>query len=83
MSNATPHIGFIGLGAMGQGMAASLLRAGLPVTGYDVNPAALATFSQSWQRLRPPETAAGGQAAASPAAAAQHAVSLVIPLVKR
>lgn len=78
MSNATPHVGFIGLGAMGQGMAASLLRAGLPVTGYDVNPAALATFSQSWQRLRPPETAAGGQAAASPAAAAQHADALVI-----
>jgi putative dehydrogenase len=38
-------IGFIGLGAMGGGMARSLLRAGLPVTAYDVNEAALSQFA--------------------------------------
>lgn len=37
-------IGFIGLGAMGMGMAKSLLRAGLPVHGYDINPTAIAQF---------------------------------------
>ena len=30
------QVGFIGLGAMGFGMAASLVRAGFAVRGYDV-----------------------------------------------
>lgn len=34
----------IGLGAMGRGMAASLLRAGYTVQGYDVMPKAVETF---------------------------------------
>ena len=34
-------IGFIGLGAMGFGMAASLCRAGFAVTGYDLREEAL------------------------------------------
>ena len=33
---ATSTIGVIGLGSMGLGMARSLLRAGLPVWGYDI-----------------------------------------------
>src|SRR6185436_7903977 len=60
----------IGLGSMGSGMAVSLLRAGFAVTGHDVAPAAL-------DRL----VAAGGRAAASPAAAAVGAdvvVSVVV-----
>src|SRR5688572_30826056 len=32
----TQRVGFIGLGAMGAGMAASLVRAGFAVTGYDL-----------------------------------------------
>ena len=36
------QIGFIGLGAMGFGMAASLCRADFAVTGYDLRAVALA-----------------------------------------
>lgn len=49
----------IGLGAMGMGLAQSLLRAGLKTVGCDVNPAALASFAE-----------AGGQTSADPAAVA-------------
>jgi 3-hydroxyisobutyrate dehydrogenase len=52
-------IGFIGLGAMGSGMAQSLLRAGLYIKGYDVNPEAVQRF-----------VAAGGEGATSAAEAA-------------
>lgn len=61
------QVGFIGLGAMGMGMAKSLLRAGLTVTGYDINPAAVTQFTE-----------AGGQGAATVAAAATGADVLVI-----
>ena len=44
----------IGLGAMGMGMAQSMVRAGLETWGFDLNPEALRTFE-----------AAGGHAAAS------------------
>lgn len=37
-------VGMVGLGAMGQGMAASLLRAGFAVNGFDVNATAVDTF---------------------------------------
>jgi len=60
-------IGFVGLGAMGMGMAASLLRAGFEVRGYDVNSAAIDTFRS-----------VGGIGAASAAAAATGADALVI-----
>jgi 4-hydroxybutyrate dehydrogenase / sulfolactaldehyde 3-reductase len=36
------QLGFVGLGAMGGAMVKSLRRAGFPVTGYDMNPQALA-----------------------------------------
>jgi len=42
----TLQIGFIGLGAMGMGMAKSLLRAGFTVQGYDINPAAVTAFTE-------------------------------------
>lgn len=40
-SAAISKIGFIGLGAMGHGMAASLLRAGYSVRGFDVHEPAI------------------------------------------
>lgn len=61
------QVGFIGLGAMGMGMAKALLRAGLAVRGYDINPAAVDHF-----------VAAGGQGATTVAEAAQGADVLVI-----
>lgn len=35
------HVGFIGLGMMGGGMASNLLKAGHTVTGFDLSPASL------------------------------------------
>lgn len=43
-SSHVSKVGMIGLGAMGQGMAASLLRAGYTVQGYDVAPQAVDRF---------------------------------------
>ena len=62
-----PRAGFIGLGAMGSGMSASLLRAGISVRGYDINPAAVDRLVQS-----------GGEAASSPAEAAANADALLL-----
>jgi len=59
----------IGLGSMGRGMAASLLRAGFAVSGFDIAPAALEALK-----------AAGGIPASSPAAAAEGA-ALVVSVV--
>ena len=61
------QVGFIGLGAMGMGMAKSLLRAGLVVKGYDINPNAVAQF-----------VTAGGQGAATVADAASGADVLIV-----
>jgi L-threonate 2-dehydrogenase len=61
--------GVIGLGAMGLGMATSLVRAGFEVAGYDIASAAV-------DRL----VAAGGHGAASPAQAATGA-DLVVSVV--
>lgn len=63
----TLKVGFIGLGAMGMGMAKSLLRAGFTVQGYDINVAAVTHFA-----------AAGGQGVTSVADAARGADVLVI-----
>jgi 3-hydroxyisobutyrate dehydrogenase len=67
MTTETLQVGFIGLGAMGMGMAKSLLRAGLAVKGYDINPNAVTQF-----------VAAGGQGAATVADAASGADVLVV-----
>lgn len=55
----TERIGFIGLGIMGRGMAANILRAGFPLTVWNRTPERTA-----------PLAAAGAQVAASPAALA-------------
>jgi putative dehydrogenase len=60
-------IGFIGLGAMGFGMAASLCRAGFAVAGHDVRPEAMDRLA----RL-------GGARATSPADAARDARLLFV-----
>jgi len=60
-------IGFIGLGAMGDGMTKNLLKAGYAVRGYDVNAAAV-------QRLAD----AGGTAAANPAACVEGVDMLIV-----
>ena len=61
------NIGFIGLGAMGDGMTKNLLKAGFTVNGYDVNPDAVARLA-----------AAGGVAAADPATCAADADMLIV-----
>jgi putative dehydrogenase len=61
------RVGFLGLGAMGSGMAATCVRAGLTVRGYDVSAEALDRLTQ-----------AGGTAAASPAEAAGDAELLAV-----
>jgi len=63
-------IGFIGLGAMGRGMASALLAAGHQVTGFDINSAAL-----DWLESK------GGRRAASPAAACDGAEAAVLMVV--
>lgn len=70
MAGTSARVAVIGLGSMGMGMATSLHRAGLHVTGCDVSPDAVARF-----------VGAGGQGAATPAEAAKTAdivVSVVV-----
>src|SRR5918999_285703 len=64
------RIGFIGLGAMGFGMAASLLRAGHAVCGFDVRKEAVDRLVER-----------GGKAAASPRDAATDARLLFVMVV--
>ena len=63
-------IGVIGLGAMGMGMAQSLVRAGFVVKGYDIAPAAVQVLVE-----------AGGHAAATVAEAATGADVLIVMVV--
>jgi putative dehydrogenase len=63
-------VGVIGLGAMGMGMAQSLLRAGLEVHACDVRPEAVQTLA-----------AAGAHGAASPAELAPKVEALLIVVV--
>jgi len=66
----TTRIGFIGLGAMGAGMAANLLRTGFEVTGFDLRQPALDEL-----------VARGGRAGLSPRAAAEGAAVLILMVV--
>ncbi|KAK9475591.1 NAD binding domain of 6-phosphogluconate dehydrogenase-domain-containing protein [Lipomyces japonicus] len=70
MVNTLPEIGFIGLGAMGGGMARNLASLGFPVTGYDL-----------YQPLVEKLVAAGGSPALSPAEAARSAEFLILMVV--
>ncbi|WP_338086114.1 L-threonate dehydrogenase [Gluconacetobacter azotocaptans] len=64
-----PSIGVIGLGAMGLGVAQSLLRAGYAVHAYDIRPEVLAAFATQ-----------GGVAGTTPADVAE-ACNIIIVLV--
>ena len=64
------NIGIVGLGSMGLGMALSIARQGLRITGFDLNPAALARLVEG-----------GGIAATSAANAAQKADILIVVVV--
>ncbi len=66
----TQTVGVIGLGAMGMGMAQSLVRAGFVVKGYDIAPAAVQVLVD-----------AGGHAAATVAEAATGADVLIVMVV--
>ena len=69
-SRPGPSVCVIGLGSMGFGMAASLLRAGFGVTGFDVNADAMARFAEL-----------GGKMATSPQVAARGADVVVCVVV--
>ncbi|KAG9459202.1 hypothetical protein H6P81_003710 [Aristolochia fimbriata] len=66
-ASTVKRIGFIGLGAMGFGMATHLLRSNFSVIGYDVYPPSLSRFS-----------AAGGSVASSPADVSKDVDVLVL-----
>jgi 3-hydroxyisobutyrate dehydrogenase len=70
MQQQNTKIGFVGLGAMGFGMAVSLCRAGFTVTGHDVR-------QEAMDRL----VARGGARAATPAEAARAASLLFVMVV--
>ncbi|TDR89698.1 L-threonate dehydrogenase [Enterovirga rhinocerotis] len=66
----TKRAAVIGLGSMGFGMAASLLRAGFEVAGFDVDAASLARFAEG-----------GGRPAGTPGEAAAGAAIVVSVVV--
>src|SRR6058998_3493870 len=68
--SAKPRVAVIGLGSMGFGMATSLRRAGLEVTGCDVSADSVARF-----------VAGGGKGAGTPAEAARQAEIVVSVVV--
>ena len=68
-SSAKPRVAVIGLGSMGYGMATSLKRAGLEVTGCDVSADAVTRFVKD-----------GGKGATTPAEAAAD-VDIVVSVV--
>jgi 3-hydroxyisobutyrate dehydrogenase len=70
MQSEAFQAGLIGLGSMGMGVARSLLRAGLAVSGYDVRPAALRELEEL-----------GGFAAASPGEVGQRSRAVIILVV--
>ncbi|KAL8710581.1 MAG: hypothetical protein Q9220_004805 [cf. Caloplaca sp. 1 TL-2023] len=63
MGTQMPKVAFAGLGAMGFGMAAHLVKSGFPVTGFDVYQPSLDKFTQQ---------AAGASSAKTPREAAQN-----------
>jgi putative dehydrogenase len=67
MAESARAVGFIGLGAMGLPMALHLVRAGLPVRGFDVNAQAQRRFAEG-----------GGQACTSARAAGEDVALLVL-----
>jgi 3-hydroxyisobutyrate dehydrogenase len=69
-NNPKSKVAVIGLGAMGMGMALSLVRAGLDVAGFDVSPDAVDRLAATGGR--------GARSAAEAAAGADAVVSVVV-----
>ena len=69
-SQAELPVGVIGLGSMGMGVARSLLRAGLPVSGYDIRPEACKQFEEL-----------GGVVASSPGEVGRRSRAVIILVV--
>jgi 3-hydroxyisobutyrate dehydrogenase-like beta-hydroxyacid dehydrogenase len=70
MADAVRHVGFIGLGRMGAGIARNIMKAGFALTVYNRTPAKMQPFLD-----------AGAAGAASPAEAAAHADVVVTSLM--
>jgi 3-hydroxyisobutyrate dehydrogenase len=69
-TDQTQTVGFVGLGAMGMGMALSLVRAGFTVKGYDIRPEAVEALDR-----------AGGRGAGSIKAVAEGVENLILMVV--
>jgi 3-hydroxyisobutyrate dehydrogenase-like beta-hydroxyacid dehydrogenase len=69
MSKPSPPVGLIGVGLMGEALAVRLIGAGLPVTGFDIDPARTARL-----------VALGGAAAASAADVARRCDPILLAL---
>ncbi|KIX03412.1 uncharacterized protein Z518_06964 [Rhinocladiella mackenziei CBS 650.93] len=67
--NTSPHVSFIGLGAMGFAMSTHLVRTGFPVTGYDIYGPTL----ERWRSTCHEIPHAKFRTAGSPAEAVQNA----------
>uniref|UniRef100_L2G748 Acting on the ch-oh group of nad or nadp as acceptor n=1 Tax=Colletotrichum fructicola (strain Nara gc5) TaxID=1213859 RepID=L2G748_COLFN len=79
MGSAKPSTAFIGLGAMGFGMANNLIREGYPVTGFDVWAPTLEKFKQAGglTATSPAEAVAGKQFCVCMVATAEQAQSII------
>ncbi|KAI8298915.1 L-threonate dehydrogenase [Colletotrichum sp. SAR11_240] len=79
MGSTKPSTAFIGLGAMGFGMANNLIREGYPVTGFDVWAPTLEKFKQAGglTATSPAEAVAGKQFCVCMVATAEQAQSII------
>ncbi|KAF6836547.1 oxidoreductase [Colletotrichum plurivorum] len=88
MGSTKPSTAFIGLGAMGFGMATNLIRVGYPVTGFDLYEPTLERFRQAGglTATSPAEAVAGKNFCVVMVATAEQAQSIIfdgeVPLVK-
>lgn len=80
MASSKPAVSFIGLGAMGFGMATNLVKQGFPVTGFDVWGPTLERFRQAGgsSATTPAEAVAGKDLCVVMVATAQQAQSVLL-----
>lgn len=70
MTASLPRVGLIGLGGMGRGIGQNLLKAGYPLSVFDIRPEAVRVLADQ-----------GARGCASPSEVGQHSdVVLLIPL---
>ncbi|KAK5657778.1 hypothetical protein OQA88_2851 [Cercophora sp. LCS_1] len=80
MADAKPHVSFIGLGAMGFGMASHLIKEGYTVTGFDVWAPTLERFKAAGglTATTPSEAVAGKDYCVCMVATAQQAQAVLV-----